>query len=860
MTVTKPCPCPSSSPRPSSSLTGLKGKGLLSLAIGLASVVGCQSEVQQQRSELAEARSIAPTVKASAFGSIITHKDDATKSRIAQVQIPQGALAVNQKVTISSSYHTDPSDLKAEFGIKPGNKITETKVATVVSSNIDKNLESPMTIALDLPPKSSNLLSLTWDDRHFFVVYTVRDAKLKTWKRGIMPDSALTIRNNRVLFQSQLMGRYEIFESVAPIAPKTTEKTVTAPNFRSAPVQISKVSPLIADVGTMVTITGKYLSAKTKVFLGVMAISSTEYFKDPAGSGAIRFKVPQMNFGATHIKVIVGNNSDTYPFVVHTKSDGGRLPYIAANASDVCSPIDFINSAGHPVRGTKRCQLKHCNGDNQTDCLAVVDYPAFNTAKVDYNSMFNTLRVHGRSGANPVPSYTKSCMVNGQIGCRIDGRFISLEAGSLTADVIKKGVTLPQVFISTGSNRGVFPEGLMALSPKQAGYQNLVGGTAKFSEAIRASAGTTFNYWDRLGRPYTFVSDGSLKAEAILDGVTIHGVTGKRDPDAKTPCANSGMTNCSITAPYTTVAKTVLNPRNIRNKKKVGVVEGNYPSKGNELPKPNDQAPQLIPSQFNWRITSRAPFSYYNSAGVQQVVSGSGNISHDTIRHPEWVFGVEGKAMSPDTGMLQPHNIRHGVVLNGVTGIVRVDCRNQANTNTADFKEAPGKVGLDPYDTIADIGYPGQNPFDAQDKYACTASNWEDLTNSNGVKGCRTAGPNCVFKSNTTGLSWAGFDPNADLRTPFQGVQYCSAGTWLGKNWQLPAIDELLHAQVSGLFYLTQQHSGFLGSDNRLFFHSRSTVEGTGSSYYTLNFATGLTGTSSNNGERPVICVEKRGQ
>lgn len=833
----------------------------LGLAVCLASISCSNSQTQTNRSQLAGVQSIAPTVKESPNGSIVTQYDGSSRARVAQVQIPRGALAVDQKITVRPTHHTDPSDLRSDFGIKPSNRITETNVATVVSSNIDSNLKQPMVIALDLPPATSGLMNLVWDQRHFFVVYTIRDAKTDTWKRGIMPDKALSLKDSRVMFQTQYLGRYEVFESVEKVQPKVQEKPVSKPSLDSRPVAITKVTPVIAKPGDTVTIHGKYLSKDTKVFIGVRAAANVTY----TAERTLVVKVPSISPGPTNVKVAEGTNSDTAELVIHNSS----LPFANTDAGEICEGITFINGNGRIRPGTKECVLEPCNKDNQIGCKATADFRALRTSLVNGWGYFQGVRIQGKAGMVKIPSYTNSCQNENQVGCRIDGDRMALRTKSLSANVLKNGVTVPQVFIEQGSNVGIYPNhATFNLGGNTIGYGALTA--TGFSAAVIAAKDSKFQFWDVDGKAHTFSSEGSLTPQAIKPGVVIHGVRGPAGAESGGYCNQTGDEYCKLKTGFKAAARSLLVPGNIRNNQPMGKIMGAYPSVKYPLDPNSEGKAELTNANYDQSMWSDAEFIYFDSAGVKRTAKGSKHLHNRNVLVGKTVFRRQGWMDEFKRDDFKPENIRHGLTIKDVKGTMRVHCSNLANTNIHDVKndtEGMTKVGLDIYDTITDTTMPKENPWPKWQGADCTENNWQDITVAGQDNGCgNSLKASCIFKNKVTGRVWGGYDPSARGLSKSEAMSYCKSGKWGGiTNWQLASKTELLQGSLSGLRYLGQKYSSNFGKvgDQDGYFSTRSLDHADNLNpsrrawWVAVSINTGLAKNFASNQNLPVICTQE---
>lgn len=746
---------------------------------------------------------IAATESDQGAGQTITHRDDTSSARIAEIQIPPGALAVNQSVTMASSYHTDPSDLLAEFNIDKTNGIKETQVATVISSNVDKNLDQPMTIALDLPAAKTSLFGLVWDQRNFFVVYTLWDSASKVWRRGIMPEKSLSLDNNRIVFKSLLFGRYEIFESVKPIETATkVEVAIAKPDFTNPPVALTQISPLVVRPLDRVKVSGKYLTAKTEVEVGGIK-ADTVLWHD---SNTLEFKMPKVGFGEQVVTIRQGASSATGSVIVNTFA--ANVPYIAAKAADVCSGTTYANEHGILSLGTKACTLPACQSDGETGCITSPDFPAFNTADIDADKMFQTVKVHKITGNIAAPAYTLPCSQNGQIGCQVQGRYTSIKAGVLTPDVVKRGYRIPKFGPNGGDLVGDYPNSNAPLPGKLAGYGVL--NNPNLAAAVTSLAGKSFQYWDKEGNAHTFVSEGSLKPNVIRSGAKIFGIVGNLPIETKEPCSAEKNTNCHAEGSFIGVDGTILHEKHIAFGQKIGGIVGKFPSAAYPL-SGVDSAISLNRTNFTEALKSGRQIEYFDSTGKLHTAIGSSNLLPRHIKKGTTLFGVTGTMEAFDNTNLKPENIRYGVDIGNVTGAYKVNCRDLADLAKFNYQVSPGSAELDQYDTVTAHSLPASNPWPGQDGYVCDESGWQDITDANSNNGCTTLNDSCLWQDRSTKLIWGGYHATKSFGIHADAVKYCN-NLVVGSrtNWRLPTIRQLMQAYVNGITTIKKKHPQFI--------------------------------------------------
>lgn len=428
---------------------------------------------------------------------------DGNNQRVAQVSVPSGALAANQQLSIESGYHTDTAEIHSEFSIGTDTEITPAGVATVVRSNIDSNLASPMTIALDLPVSGAGLLGL-FVDRNFFVVYTVRDAQSKTWKRGIIPNDTITVADNKLTFTTKLVGKYEVFQSSKPIDPPKTERIVSEPELVVPPVAVTKVTPLAAKPKQTVTLTGKYFTAKTTVAIGDLTLDTVKV----KSSNVLTFTMPEL-YGLMTVTVAEStNNTATAEIIGLTAKTDRRI--IGLTPEQVCSGVSYYDLVGNPKEGSKTCEYRACNKDVDTGCVTNASFPAANKSNIRAVDLKAGKTIAGIAGS------LANCNTDGDTDCLSNAAFKALDMTNVTPGNIKNGVTIAGVV-------GKYPSSEFRL-PGYTTSDRVLTGT-NFEGMIRQTL-LSAEFWDHKGERHVISSTNQLKPENIKNGEEIFGITG----------------------------------------------------------------------------------------------------------------------------------------------------------------------------------------------------------------------------------------------------------------------------------------------------------------------------------------------
>jgi len=163
-------------------------------------------------------------------------------------------------------------------------------------------------------------------------------------------------------------------------------------------------------------------------------------------------------------------------------------------------------------------------------------------------------------------------------------------------------------------------------------------------------------------------------------------------------------------------------------------------------------------------------------------------------------------AVAPD-----PWNVRVGVTVNGVTGKLKVNCRNRVSTSSPTLYNYDGAIGSigqagqtggsvrDIWDTIDDYnntqaGVPGgvvASWSSSTDCYGVEAmagddNVWKDVTTTNGTTAstCTATPANCTMQDKITGISWSKLQANATWNTAWSNCQSLNYNGQTG--WRLP--------------------------------------------------------------------------
>jgi hypothetical protein len=290
--------------------------------------------------------------------------------------------------------------------------------------------------------------------------------------------------------------------------------------------------------------------------------------------------------------------------------------------------------------------------------------------------------------------------------------------------------------------------------------------SANFNTTIAAAP--TFEFWTATGARQTVAGDTDLSVGNVKSGIAIYGVTGDY------PSATYRLANNTGTDDLTT---------------------------------------------FITQLTTDGAFEYFDSTGARYTGSGDSDLVAAKIKSGE---ALENLSITGTWGPAPTNwDVRVGVVVNGVTGALKTNCRNTVNsgnynwdglvTNLPTTASTTGTT-LDYWDTIDDgISFPSGNVWSADT--LCDSSVWSDVTTINGGTSYTSCGTSstCIYKDQLSGLKVTGVlgitGNVTDTVTPDNptwnaAVKKCAASTYGGYaagSWRLPTQKELMALYEHGI-------------------------------------------------------------
>jgi hypothetical protein len=149
-------------------------------------------------------------------------------------------------------------------------------------------------------------------------------------------------------------------------------------------------------------------------------------------------------------------------------------------------------------------------------------------------------------------------------------------------------------------------------------------------------------------------------------------------------CSADGGSNCVVDGTtYKAAAVANLSAGNIKSGVTIAGQLGDYPSASNPLSGATGTV-DLEQGNFDAQIKSATAFEYWTSAGSRQTGNGDADITASNIKDSVSIFGTSGTftGTAPNAW-----DLRVGVTAGGVTGKLKVNCRNQANPTLFDIDQ-----------------------------------------------------------------------------------------------------------------------------------------------------------------------------
>ena len=580
---------------------------------------------------------------------------------------------------------------------------------------------------------------------------------------------------------------------------------------------ISKITPIAAKPNEVVSLTGSnfYEAKNLKVSLELANGERATVPLAITDTKTASFTMPDgIGLGVKDVTLTQGSSQvEVARFNLIVDQADNQLPIWIGDASEICNTRDYIDRNGETKTGTK-------------DCATRVTPPA--------------------------------CTQNGSIGCVTTETYKAADLTNLSASNIKSGVTIAGV------------TGTVTQSPGDCwanGQQWCVANGSYFAGTMCLGGDSNCFLDDFGGLKAINYSSILTNASNIRSGVTISDVTGTLGD-----CSANAVTGCVTTSTYKSADLTNLSAGNIKSGVTIAGTAGQYPS--SSFPLTGSSGSDLTTATFDAQIKSSGTFQYFGSDGARYTGTGDTDITAANIASGVDIFGATGSltgAVAPD-----PWNVRVGVTVNGVTGKLKVNCRNRVSTSSPTLYNYDGAIGSigqgsqtggsvrDIWDTIDDynnaqVGVPGgvvASWSSSTDCYGIESGAgddnvWKDVTTTNGTTAstCAATSGNCTMQDKITGLWWSKLQASGAWDTAWNTcVATLNNTTYSGNSvagyngqtgWRLPTQKELLEAYTHGIRSAASTNWIFEGMMNYWFWSGSSVSTG---SYYgwNVNLATGV--------------------
>lgn len=388
-------------------------------------------------------------------------------------------------------------------------------------------------------------------------------------------------------------------------------------------------------------------------------------------------------------------------------------------------------------------QLMLCDGTVATGTLVVSDPVVLpDLTNLTAGNIRAGVTINGISGTL-VEENHGACSGNNQTGCVTSATYRSADLSNLMAQNIKSGVTV------AGVSGSLVEEGHSDCSAN--------GQTGCVATASYKSADLT-----------------NLQASNIKSTVTIAGVTGSLAVEAHSDCYANGEIGCVATATFKAADISNLSAGNLKSGVSIAGVTGTYPSASSPLSGATATA-DLDLATFNAKIKSATDFEWFDAYGNRYINAGDADLTATNLVKDVSIFGTVGTTEA--LGTVDPWDIRKGVSVGSVTGLMNTNCRDVAEAGPAADKcygDAFEEVTVSPYKC-------GISPIS-----------------------------HCMFKDRISGLTWS---RQFDAATYAAATSTCAALNIDGvTGWRLPEFAELVDARNHGMTNITSASKVLLGT------------------------------------------------
>lgn len=411
----------------------------------------------------------------------------------------------------------------------------------------------------------------------------------------------------------------------------------------------------------------------------------------------------------------------------------------------------------------------------KTDYPIVVGEPAILCAGTKYYDAIGVLR-EGTKVCN-VAVEAKLCSNDGEVDCLTTATFKAAAVAALAAKVAV-GASVAGV---AGSYAPDFPAAANVLS----------------TDTVNGSPGTM-----------------NPCSSAVSQGCYATGVY-----YASPMCGSDGAVSCVVDngTSYKAAAAAALVAGNIKRGVVVGAITGNFPSATSPLPRYSDSGAttgttgvdETDLTSFATQVTSVGTFEFWDGSGARRTGSGDADLVATNIKNN---VALESLSLTGtyvgNVALPSASDLRVGVTVGAVTGVLKVNCRNTVNNTYYNYDGSIGSLPntaiatgtvFDFWDTVDDYnGFTTNTPWSVPDsRFVCDGTNWTDVTPSST---CAATPASCQYQDNTSGLIVTKNISNSANWTT--AMQDCASSTYGGASagtWRLPTQKELMTLYINGV-------------------------------------------------------------
>lgn len=266
------------------------------------------------------------------------------------LSISPGSLNVATEITLQPGATVASTGLGQELGIASDKNFQPSGLSIVLSSSESIDPGIPMRLSI---PVASSALNLLGDGKYFVIAYIVKVAATGETRAGIIPSNKIRLNNGRLDFEAPYFGGFQAATVDLPINEAfekiTSRKPTTKQEVEGMALVVDDIVPLVAATGTEIKLLGKNFRSSMTIALGDKTVGELNVKSDVSAT----FKMPQLAFGPTKVKISQDGISDTGPYFA--LSDKTGYPLITLAASAVCKGITFYDIEGVKKEGAREC-------------------------------------------------------------------------------------------------------------------------------------------------------------------------------------------------------------------------------------------------------------------------------------------------------------------------------------------------------------------------------------------------------------------------------------------------------------------------------------------------------------------------